>query len=104
MDVWDEVVGEPYAHGPGAPELVVLLLATGRRVDVRTFPAPEPRALRVEEAVEQQRWRCGLRPGSPDLARLRAAVERRADPDGLARLRTGRRYTAVVTWESGSRQ
>src|SRR5579884_4075566 len=98
-DVWAEVTGEPLVTGPGATDLVVLLLATGRRVDVRTFPALPSRPLPPDQAVEQQRWRLGLRADSPRLAALRAAVERRADADGLVRLKSGRSYTAVITWE-----
>jgi hypothetical protein len=101
-DVWTEVMGEPLVVGPGATDLAVLMLASGRRVDVRTFPAPPPRALPPDQAVEQAAWRLGLRAGSPRLAALRDAVERRVDPDGLVRLQSGRRYTAVVTWEPGS--
>jgi hypothetical protein len=98
-DLWAEVTGEPLVTGPGAADLIVLLLATGRRIDVRTFPAPPPRALPLDQAVEQHRWRLGLRADSPRLADLRAAVERRIDADGLVRLKSGRSYTAVVTWE-----
>jgi hypothetical protein len=101
-DVWAEVMGEPLVVGPGASDLVVLMLATGRRVDVRTFPAPPPKALPPDDAVEQHRWRLGLRAASPRLARLREAVSRRVDPDGLVRLRSGRSYTAVVTWPPGA--
>jgi hypothetical protein len=101
LEVWEEVVGEPYVAGPGAAELVVLLLATGRRADVRWFQAAPPRALPPDQAVEQQRWRLGLRPDSPRLDALRAAVERRIDADGLVRLRSGRSCTAVLSWEAG---
>src|SRR5262245_54853146 len=59
-----------------------------------------PRSIRT--AVEAQRWRCGLRADSPGVAQLRAAIEQRADGDGLVRLRSGRRYTAVVSWEPRS--
>ncbi|HZR01035.1 MAG TPA: hypothetical protein VFC93_19700 [Chloroflexota bacterium] len=98
-DVWLDLMGEPLIRGPGAPDFVALLLATGRRVDVRTFLAPAPRPIGLDEAVEAQRWRCGLREESPRLPQLRDAVRRRADADGLVRLRAGRGYTAVVTWE-----
>jgi hypothetical protein len=97
--VWAEVMGEPLVVGPGASDLAGLMLATGRRVDVRWFPAPPPRALPPDEAAEQHRWRLGLRADSPRLAALRDAVERRVEPDGLVRLRSGRRYTAVASWE-----
>lgn len=98
-DVWGEVMGEPHLPDPGAQEVQILLLATGRRPDVRCFAAPPPRALPVDQAVEQQRWRLGLAPNSARLRALRAAVEQRADADGLVRLNSGRRYTAVLTWE-----
>jgi SAM-dependent methyltransferase len=97
--VWLDVTGEPLRSGPGAAELAMLLLATGRRIDYHTFPAPPPRALPVDEAIETQRWRCGLRPDSAGVTRLRAAVERRAGSDGLVRLQSGRRYTGIVSWE-----
>jgi hypothetical protein len=100
-DVWAEVMGEPYLPDPGASDLAVLMLATGRRADVRWFQAPPPRALPPDQAVEQQRWRLGLRADSPRLPALRDAVGRRVEPDGLVRLRSGRRYTAVVAWEPG---
>jgi hypothetical protein len=100
-DVWAEVMDEPLVVGPGASDLAGLMLATGRRVDVRWFPAPPARALPPDEAVEQQRWRLGLRADSPRLAALRGAVERRVESDGLVRLRSGRRHTAVVVWEPG---
>jgi hypothetical protein len=103
-DVWADVMGEPHLADPGAADLVVLLLATGRRADVRWFVAPPPRALPPEQAVEQHRWRLGLRADSPRLAALRDAVARRVDGDGLARLRSGRSFTAVITWEPAPRQ
>ena len=99
-DVWREVMGEPHLSDPGAVEMQVLLLATGRRPDVRCFAAPPPRALPPEQAVEQQRWRLGLAADSARLPALRAAVEKRTGADGLVRLNSGRRYTAVLTWES----
>jgi hypothetical protein len=98
-DVWAEVMGEPHLADPGAAEMQVLLLASGRRADVRHFAAPPPRALAPDQAVEQQRWRLGLRADSPRLGALRAAIERRVGADGLVRLRSGRAYTAVFTWE-----
>jgi hypothetical protein len=101
-DVWADVMGEPLVDGPGAADLGVLLFATGRRADVRWFPAPPPRALPADQAVEQQRWRLGLGADSPRLAALRAAVERRVGPDGLVRLRSGRDCTAVMSWEPTS--
>jgi hypothetical protein len=101
-ELWAEVMGEPLVVGPGATDLAVLLLATGRRVDMRSFAALPPRALPPDQAVEQTRWRLGLRADSPRLGVLRAAVARRVDADGLVRLRNGRGYTTVVMWEAPS--
>jgi hypothetical protein len=101
-EVWQEVMGESLLPGPGARELAMLMLATGRRIDLRTFSAPPPRAVALDDAVEQQRWRLGLRVDSPRLPALRAAVERRVDADGLVRLRSGRTGTSVITWEPAS--
>ncbi len=96
--VWAEVMGEPLLESPGGADLAVLLLATGRNADVRWFDATPPRAIPLDQAIEQQRWRLGLHADSPRLSALRAAIERRVDARGLVTLRGGRSRTAVIVW------
>jgi 2-polyprenyl-3-methyl-5-hydroxy-6-metoxy-1,4-benzoquinol methylase len=97
--VWEELWGEPLVILPGAREFVTLLHSLGRRIDVATFPAPETPPVTVERALAQH-WRYGIADGSPQLSRLREVIERHVvGADGLAHLRGGRSYTAVISWE-----
>lgn len=97
--IWAEVMNEPLIESPGGTDLAMLLLTTGRRPDMRWFEAAPPKAIGVEQAIEQQRWRLGLRADSPRLGALRAAIVRRIDDRGLVTLRGGRSRTAVIVWE-----
>jgi hypothetical protein len=98
--VWEGLYGEPLAVTPGARELVTLLGAAGRSVNVMTFPAAPPRAIDLDQAVLESRGRYGLGENSPRLPRLRELfVEHFGQPDGTVHVRAGRTYTAVITWE-----
>jgi hypothetical protein len=62
------------------------------------LPGWRPAKVGAEPGHPEREQLVGLRADSPRLAALRAAVERRVDPDGLVRLRSYRSGTAVMTW------
>lgn len=103
LEVWEELYGEPYRPLPGLRELVAVLLAMGRRVDIQTIPAAQPLPQPLEEALGANRWLYRIEPGSEREAILRGILQRSfGAPSGLVQMPRLRQYSAVISWPPGS--
>ncbi len=100
-DVWLALYGEPLCALPALPELLAVLGALGRRVDVQTFPVRPSTPMTPEQAVDEMRWRYWVTPGSERAARLSALlVEHFGTADGMVVLPPRFNYLAVASWPS----
>ncbi len=102
---WTELWGEPHQRLPALPEFLGVLTATGRRFDVRTFPAArESTPMPLDDAHAAARRLFWVAEGSARDARLRDLLRRHHDAGGGQVLLPQRvDYTAVVSWSPPSR-
>jgi SAM-dependent methyltransferase len=102
---WTELWGEPHHRLPALPEFLGVLAATGRRFDVRTFPAArESTPMPLDDAHAAARRLFWVTEGSARDARLRDLLQRHHDAgDGQVLLPQRIDYTAVVSWEPTAR-
>lgn len=97
--IWEAMWGEARRSLPGARELIATLWAMGRAPEVRVLPSTPAQPSTPDEAAEEFAWLYRVAPGSPDVARLRAAfVERYGQPDGSVLLPPRRQCGTVISW------
>lgn len=102
--IWQAVHGSPHSEMPALRELLTVLIARGRHVNVRALP-PEPAApLSIDDCLRQFSWMYHVRPGTPEEERLRAAILAECSTgDGLVRPPVVRRYASLIWWDPGVR-
>ena len=96
---WGEVHGEPRVRLPAMPEFIALLLARGRRPELRWVDRAPPSFESAEDALFMARRQLWLRPGSTkDHAFSRRAAERLIVRDGRFTWDDRPSRIGIATW------
>jgi hypothetical protein len=99
--VFEAVHGEPFISLTGATELVAVLLARGRALQITSFPTAERSAENIDSALERVRDDYYLRPGSDKDRLLRSLLlEHFGVGDNNVRMPTPPgKYQSIISWE-----
>lgn len=98
-EVWEAVHGEPFSPLPALRELLAVLLAMGRQVDVEPVPVPMPPRRPLEQVLDHVRRIYHVSGGSKKDRTLLEILERDfRGSDGLVRMPAPERYSSVVSW------
>lgn len=98
--LWTALHDEPHAELPALRELLAILGARDRAIEIAVTPPPPPPALPIDEVIDSFRHRYLVAPGSERERRMRELLtERYAREDGLVALPLPFSRTAVVSWE-----
>jgi SAM-dependent methyltransferase len=101
--LWPAVHGVERALLPAMREMVTLLMARGRPVQIRIVESPPPAFENVEQVVGLARHQTWVRPGSEADRRLEAAIrDRLIERDGKLSFEWAPSYLGLVTWAPGS--
>lgn len=101
--LWPAVHGVERALLPAMREMVTLLMARGRPVNVQLVETPAATYDSVESAVGLARHQTWVRPGSAADRRLEAAIRARlTERDGRFAFEWSPSHLALVTWKPGA--
>ena len=97
--LWPAVHGVERALLPAMREMVTLLMARGRPVEIQIVETPPHAFESVEQAVGLARHQTWVRPGSEADRRLEAAIrERLIERDGRLAFEWAPSHLGLVTW------